>query len=43
MDEIAHRTGFSVSTISASLSRMEIDGQIAALAGGLFQRLEATT
>jgi DNA processing protein len=43
MDEIAHRTGFSVSTISASLSRLEIDGQIAAIAGGLFQRLEATT
>jgi DNA processing protein len=43
MDEIAQRTGFAAAALAASLSRLEIEGRIAALAGGLFQRLESTT
>ena len=43
MDEIAQRTGFAAAALAASISRLEIDGRIAALAGGLFQRIESTT
>jgi DNA processing protein len=43
MDEIASRTGFAAGALCASLSRLEIEGRVAALAGGLFQRLEGTT
>jgi DNA processing protein len=43
MDEIAQRTGFAAAALAASLSRLEIEGRIAALAGGLFQRIESTT
>jgi DNA processing protein len=39
MDEIAERTGMRASTLAAGLSRLEIEGRIAALAGGLFQRV----
>lgn len=40
LDQIAQRTGLAVAAIAARLSRLEIDGEIAAVAGGRFQRLE---
>ena len=43
VDEIACRTGFAAGALCASLSRLELEGRVAALAGGLFQRLEGTT
>lgn len=43
MDEIAQRTGFDASALAASLTRLEIEGRVAALAGGLFQRIEGAT
>jgi DNA processing protein len=43
MDQIALLTGTDAGALAASLSRLEIAGRIAALAGGLFQRLDSTT
>jgi DNA processing protein len=39
-DQIAQRTGLAVAAIAARLSRLEIDGEIEAVAGGRFQRVE---
>ena len=41
VDEMAQRTGESASSIAAHLSVLEIEGRVALVAGGLFQRLEA--
>jgi DNA processing protein len=43
MDEIARLTGLDVAHLAAALSRLEIEGRVAAVAGGLFQRLESAT
>lgn len=43
MDEIAMRSGLGAATLAAALSRLEIEGRVAPLAGGLFQRVAATT
>jgi DNA processing protein len=39
LDEIARRTGMAAARVAAQLSRLEIEGRIAPLPGGLFQRL----
>ncbi len=39
-DQIAQRTGLAVAAIAARLARLEIDGEIEAVAGGRFQRVE---
>lgn len=39
VDEIAQRTGMAAARVAAQLSRLEIEGRIAPLPGGLFQRL----
>jgi DNA processing protein len=39
MDRIAQLTGMRASSLAAGLSRLEIEGRIAAVAGGLFQRI----
>jgi DNA processing protein len=39
LDEIARRTGMAAARIAAQLSRFELEGRIAPLPGGLFQRL----
>jgi DNA processing protein len=39
LDQIAQRTGAGAARVAAQLTRLEIDGRIAALPGGLFQRL----
>lgn len=41
VDQIAEATGESVSAIAARLSMLEIEGAVAAVAGGFFQRLPA--
>jgi DNA processing protein len=38
LDEIARRTGMAAAGVAAQLSRLEIEGLIAPLPGGLFQR-----
>ena len=38
-DQIAQRTGIAAGSVAARLSLLEIEGRIAALPGGLFQRL----
>jgi DNA processing protein len=43
MDEIAQRIGSDAASLAASLTRLEIEGHVAALAGGLFQRIEGAT
>jgi DNA processing protein len=43
MDEIARLTGSDAASLAVSLTRLEIDGYVAALAGGLFQRIEGAT
>jgi DNA processing protein len=40
MDRIAQLTGERAAVLAAALSRLEVEGRIAALAGGLFQRIE---
>jgi DNA processing protein len=40
MDEMSRRIGCDAAALAASLTRLEIEGRIAALAGGLFQRIE---
>lgn len=39
LDDIARRTGMAAARVAAQLSRLEIEGRIAPLPGGLFQRL----
>jgi DNA processing protein len=39
LDEIARRTGEAASAIAARLTHLQIDGRIAAIAGGFYQRL----
>jgi len=39
VDELAERTGDEAGDIAARLSLLEIEGRIASVAGGLFQRL----
>jgi DNA processing protein len=39
LDEIARRTGEAASAIAAGLTRLQIEGRIAAIAGGFYQRL----
>jgi DNA processing protein len=39
MDQIAQLTGMRASSLAVGLSRLEIQGRVAALAGGLFQRI----
>jgi len=38
VDDLAARTGFSVADVAARMSRLEIEGTIAAVPGGRFQR-----
>ena len=40
IDQMAARTGLAAAKLAAHLSLLEIDGRVAALAGGWFQRLE---
>ena len=40
LDQIAHRTGLAAAALGAQLSLLEIAGDVAALPGGRFQRLE---
>jgi DNA processing protein len=42
MDQMAQLTGFGAPALAASLSRLEIEGRVAALAGGRFQRIESS-
>lgn len=39
LDQIAQRTGMAAARVAAQLSRLEVEGRIAPLPGGLFQRL----
>ena len=41
IDQIAERTGLGAAKLAAQLSRLEIEGRVAALAGGWFQRTES--
>lgn len=43
LDQVVERTGLEARRVAAGLSRLEIEGRVAALAGGLFQRLETTS
>ncbi len=40
MDTLSHRSGLTVSQLSAMLLTLELEGRIAALPGGLFQRIQ---
>lgn len=40
MDAICERTGLDAARLAASLARLELEGRVATLEGGLFQRLE---
>ena len=40
VDALCSRAGLSVEQVSAELLRLELDGRVAALPGGLYQRLE---
>lgn len=42
LDQIAQRTGEAAGEIAARLSALQIDGHVAAMPGGLFQRLHAS-
>lgn len=41
IDQMAERTGLGAAKLAAQLSRLEIEGRVAALAGGWFQRTQA--
>jgi DNA processing protein len=41
LDALCDRTGLSASEINARLSELELDGRVARLAGGHYQRLQA--
>jgi DNA processing protein len=38
IDQLYERTGLGADKLAAQLSRLEIEGRVAALAGGWFQR-----
>jgi DNA processing protein len=38
-DQVAERTNMGAAAVSAGISRLEMEGRVAALAGGLFQRV----
>jgi DNA processing protein len=40
IDQMADRTGLTAAAVSSQLTTLEIEGQVEALAGGLFQRIE---
>jgi DNA processing protein len=40
MDGIAQLTGEHAGVLAAALTRLEVEGHVAALAGGMFQRVE---
>ncbi|HEX9395179.1 MAG TPA: DNA-processing protein DprA [Burkholderiales bacterium] len=40
IDALCHRSGLSAEQVSSELLRLELDGRISALPGGLYQRLE---
>jgi DNA processing protein len=40
VDSLCTRAGMSAEQVSSELLRLEIDGHVAALPGGLYQRLE---
>jgi DNA processing protein len=42
LDEIAQRTGRTAAAIAARLTRLQIEGRIALIAGGFFQRVHGT-
>lgn len=39
LDELMARTGMDTSSLQAALLELELDGHIARLAGGVFQRI----
>jgi DNA processing protein len=39
VDALCERAGLSAEQVSSELLRLELDGRVAALPGGLFQRL----
>jgi DNA processing protein len=41
IDQMAQRTGLGAAKLAAQLSRLEIEGRVAALAGGWFQRVKS--
>lgn len=41
LDELATRSGIAVDALSVELLRLELDGKVASLPGGLYQRLAA--
>jgi DNA processing protein len=40
VDSLCSRAGLSAEEVSSQLLRLELDGRVAALPGGLYQRLE---
>ena len=40
VDSLCSRAGLSAEQVSSELLRLELDGRVAALPGGLYQRLE---
>lgn len=40
LDQVIERSGLQASRVAARISRLELEGRVAALAGGLFQRIE---
>jgi DNA processing protein len=40
VDSLCSRAGMSAEQVSSELLRLELDGRVAALPGGLYQRLE---
>jgi DNA processing protein len=39
LDELAHRSGLTADAVSVMLLHLELDGQIAALPGGRYQKI----
>lgn len=42
LDQVAQRTGMDVARLAARVTKLELEGRVAALAGGMLQRLEPT-
>jgi len=42
LDELAERSGLAADTLSVKLLHLELDGRIASLPGGLYQRIESS-
>jgi DNA processing protein len=40
VDSLCQRAGLSAEQVSSELLRLELDGRVAALPGGLYQRLD---